>query len=94
MINITDMWDNNKLDQEKKRDMSSHMLDNNTMENKCEQWQRRHESNANVSTKLSRYDKGRIKLDLDKKIGNAEEYNNKVFNTYMQYIIKDTNKKM
>ena len=40
------MWDNNQLDQVKKRDMASNMLDNNTMENKREQLQRRHESNA------------------------------------------------
>ena len=44
------MWDNNKLDQGKKSDMSSNTLDNNTMESKCEQLQRRHEANANIST--------------------------------------------
>ena len=93
MMKIIDMWDNNKLDQEKKRDMSSNMLDNTTMENTCEQLQRRHKSNANIKTKLSTDDKGSNKLDLDKKIGNAEAYEIKVFNTSKQYIIKDTNRK-
>ena len=32
---MVDMWDNNKLDQNKKTDSSSNMLDNSTMENKC-----------------------------------------------------------
>ena len=90
MMKIIDMRDNNKLDQEKKRDMSSKMLDNNTMENKCDQSQRRHESDVSISTKLSKDDKGRNKLDLDKKIWNAEAYENKVLNTSKQSIIKDT----
>ena len=74
MMKIIHMWNNNKLYQEKKRDMSSNILDNNAMENKCDQLQRRHESNVNIGTKLSKDDKGRNKLDLDKQIGNAEAY--------------------
>ena len=88
------MRDNNKLDQEKKRDMSSNMLDNNTMENKCNELQRRHESKVSIGTKISKADKCRNKLVLDKKIWNAEAYENKVLNTSKQYIIKDTNRQV
>ena len=83
MMKIIDMWDNNKLKQDKKRYMYSNMLHNNTLENKCEQLQRRHKSNANIRTKLSTDDKASNKLDLDKKIGNAEAYENKVL--YQRY---------
>ena len=44
MRNMVDMWDNIKLDQQKKRDMSRNMLDNNTIENECKKLKSRNES--------------------------------------------------
>ena len=87
------MWYNNKLDQEKKKDRCRNMLDNNTMKNECEQLKSRNESKEKRSKKFSKDGKSRNKLSLAKKIGNADDYNNKVYNISKKYIIKDTNRK-
>ena len=46
-----------------------------------------------VIRKNSRRKIKKLDLSLDKKIGNAEEHNNRVVNISKQYIIKDTNRK-
>ena len=93
MRNMVDMWYNNKLDQEKKKDRCRNMLDNNTMKNECEQLKSINESKEKRSKKFSKDGKSRNKLSLAKKIGNADDYNNKVYNISKKCIIKDTNRK-
>ena len=92
MRNMVDIWDNNKLDQEKKEDMFKHILDNNTMENESEQLKSRHESKEKRTNKFSKDDKSRNKLDIAKKLGYEVEYNNKVYDIFEKCITKDTDR--
>ena len=45
---MVDMWDNNKVNQNIKKDSSSNMLNNNTMENKCVQLKRNNNNKYNT----------------------------------------------
>ena len=90
---MVDMWDNNKLDHDNKNYSSRNMLDNKTMENKCEQLKSSNESNDKRSKKYSTDAKSRNKLDIAKKIENSANYISKVYNISEKYIIKDTNRK-
>ena len=59
--------------------MSRNMLDNNTIENEYKKLNSRNESQEKRSKKFSKDHKSRNNLGLATKIGNAEEYNNKVY---------------
>ena len=90
---IVDMWDSNKSDQKKKKNASRNMLENNTMENKCQQLKRSNESNENRSKKCSKDAKPRNTLDLDNNIETSANYINKMYNISENYNIRNTNRK-
>ena len=59
MRNMVDMWDNNKLNQAKKKKMSSHMSDDHTTNNKEVQLKSRHEPNNKRTNQFSKVNKSR-----------------------------------
>ena len=88
---MVDMWDNNKVNQNIKKDSSSNMLNNNTMENKCVQLKRNNDSNKNRSKKCSKDSKPRNTLDLANNIETSANYINIMYNISEKNIIRTTN---
>ena len=88
---MVDMWDNNKVNQNIKKDSSSNMLNNNTMENKCVQLKRNNDSNKNRSKKCSKDSKPRNTLDLANNIKTSANYINIMYNISEKNIIRTTN---
>ena len=92
MKSMVDMWDNNKVDQNIKKDSSNNMLSNNTMENKCVQLKRNNEPNKNRSNKCSKDSKPRNTLDLANNIETSANYINIMYNISEKHIIRTTNR--